>query len=150
MVKAQASTLIARTPAQVFELIAVDFYKNYQRWSPEVVSLTRISQGPLRLGSIARQVRVDQGRRTEATFRVCAYEPHRRLDFEGVSSPFHVSYRMDESVGGTRLTFSFELRRLELYMRPFEKLIRNAVQDGAERVVRNLKGLIEAETPPGT
>jgi hypothetical protein len=31
-------------------------------------------------------------------------------------------------------------------MRPFEKLIRVAVQDGAERTVRNLKRLIETET----
>jgi hypothetical protein len=32
-------------------------------------------------------------------------------------------------------------------MRPFEKLIRSAVQEGATRVVRNIKGLVEAEVP---
>ena len=36
MVKAQASTLIARPAAQVYNFIAVDFLKNYQRWSPDV------------------------------------------------------------------------------------------------------------------
>jgi hypothetical protein len=30
-------------------------------------------------------------------------------------------------------------------MRPFEKLIRAAVQDGAERVVQNIKRLVENE-----
>jgi hypothetical protein len=30
-------------------------------------------------------------------------------------------------------------------MRPFEKLIRRAVQEGARRTVRNLKQLIESE-----
>jgi len=40
------------------------------------------------------------------------------------------------------------LRRLDLMMRPFEKLIRIAIQDGAERTVRNLKRLIEAEAAP--
>jgi len=34
------------------------------------------------------------------------------------------------------VTFTFELQRLELLMRPFERLIRFAVQDGAERLVR--------------
>jgi hypothetical protein len=48
----------------------------------------------------------------------------------------------------TRLSFAFELRQLDLYMRPFEKLIRAAVQEGAERVVRNIKGLVEREVAP--
>lgn len=43
------------------------------------------------------------------------------------------------------------LIQLELYMRPFEKLIRVSVQDGAERVVRSIKGLVERESaPPGS
>jgi hypothetical protein len=43
------------------------------------------------------------------------------------------------------VTFIFELDRLEPRMRPFEKLIRIAVQDGAKRTVRKLKLLIEKE-----
>jgi hypothetical protein len=48
-------------------------------------------------------------------------------------------------VSSTRVTFTFELPKLELFMRPFEKLIRVVAQDGAERTVRNLKRLIEAD-----
>jgi hypothetical protein len=50
----------------------------------------------------------------------------------------------------THLTFIFELAQLNLALRPFEKLIRIAAQDGAERVIRNLKGLIESSwsAPP--
>ncbi|HWP00375.1 MAG TPA: hypothetical protein VNL74_07095 [Methylococcus sp.] len=60
-------------------------------------------------------------------------------------------YRCDYSIEGlhtnreSRLTFEFVLLQLELYMRPFEKLIRVVIQDGAERTVRNLKRLIEIE-----
>jgi hypothetical protein len=43
------------------------------------------------------------------------------------------------------LTFTFEFPELELMLRPFEKLVRVAVQDGAERTVRNIKGLLEKE-----
>ena len=145
MVRGQASTVIARPPEQVFEFVAVDFFKNYQRWSPEVVSLQPVSQGRVRVGTTCRQVRVDQGRRTESTFRVTVFEPGKRVDFKGISSPFLVSYRLDAVADRTRLTFTFELSRLEFYMRPFEKLVRTAVQEGAERVVRNINDLMETQ-----
>ena len=146
MIKATANTLVASSADRVFEFIATDFFKNYLRWSPEVVSLKPLSKGPVRLGTTARQVRIDRGRRTEATFKVVAFELGQRVDFQGVSDPFYISYRMENQPNGTRLTFAFELSRLEFYMRPFEKLIRITAQDAADRVVRNIKGLIEAET----
>ena len=147
MLKAQASTLIARPAEQVFNFIAVDFFKNYERWSPEVVSLKPLSQGPVRIGTTCRQVRIDQGRRTESTFRVSRLEPGKHVEFEGTSSPFRVCYQLDPTAEKTRLTFTFELSRLELFMRPFEKLIRIAMTEGAESVVRNIKRLIETEVP---
>ena len=147
MVKAQASTLITRPAEQVFDFIAVDFVKNYQRWSPEVVSLEPRSQGPVRVGTACRQVRVDQGRRTESTFRVSRLEPGKHVEFEGISNPFRVSYQLDPVTDKTRLTFTFELSRLELFMRPFEKLIRIAMAEGSESVVRNIKRLSETEIP---
>jgi len=37
------------------------------------------------------------------------------------------------------------LTEIQLFMRPFEKLIRVVVQEGAERTVRNLKRLTETD-----
>ena len=145
MVKVQASTLISRPPEQVFHFVAIDFLQNYERWSPEVISLQALSEGPVRVGTTWRQVRVDQGRRTESTFRVSRFEPARRVDFEGTSNPFRVTYQLEPIDVRTRLTFTFELSRLELFMRPFEKLIRVAMQDGAEKIVRNIRHLVETE-----
>lgn len=147
MIKAQASTLIASPAKRVFEFIAVDFFKNYKRWSPEVVSLQPVTDGPVQVGTTAKQVRVDQGRETESTFRVCAFEAGKRVDFQGVSSSFYISYQLESVANGTRLTFVFELVKLEFYMRPFEKLIRIAIREGAERVVHNIKCLIESGEP---
>jgi carbon monoxide dehydrogenase subunit G len=132
----------------VYRFIAEDFARNYPRWSPEVRELRMMSKGPLRVGSLARQVRVDQGRRTESTFKITQMEPQRRLTFQGTSFPFVVDYRLEAKEAKTRLTFTFELRRLDLMMRPFEKLIRVAVKEGAEQTVRNLKHLIESECAP--
>jgi len=146
VVKARASTLITATPQQVFEFIAVNFEQNYPRWSPEVKALEMLTPSPLRLGTQARQVRVDQGRQSNSTFSVTAFEPPRRVSFAEGNDQFRTDYQVDPLGQQTRLTFAFELRRMELYMRPFEKLIRVAIQDGAERVVRNIKSLIERET----
>jgi hypothetical protein len=148
VVKAQASIEIQRQPESVYRFIADDFARNYPRWSPEVKDLRLMSPGPMRVGTLARQVRIDQGRRTESTFKITQMQPHKRLVFHGTNVPFIVDYRVDAGSAHTKLTFTFELRRLDMMMRPFEKLIRTAVQDGAERTVRNLKRLIEAESAP--
>ncbi|NEX18432.1 MAG: polyketide cyclase [Halochromatium sp.] len=149
MVKAQASIEIERSPKSVYRFIAEDFARNYPRWSPEVKKLQFHTQGPLRVGSVGRQVRIDQGRRTESVFRITEMQPAQRLTFESDSPSFLVDYLfVQDSEQRTQLTFTFELRRLDLMMRPFEALIRHAVQDGARRTVQNLKRLIEAELEP--
>ncbi|WP_201247131.1 SRPBCC family protein [Halochromatium salexigens] len=146
MVKAEARIEIERSPALVYRFIAEDFALNYPRWSPEVKELEINTQGPLRVGSVGRQVRVDQGRRTESVFRITQMEPAQRLTFESNAPNFLVDYHIaPQAEDRTQLTFTFELRRLELIMRPFEKLIRYAVQEGAQRNVRTLKRLIESE-----
>lgn len=142
----KASTIIQKPVEEVFHFIGNDFFNNYPRWSPEVEDLKALSGGPLKVGSLVRQVRVDHGHRTESTFKVTDFEPNRRIAFSGVSAAYRCIYDLEktESPGSaTRVAFTFELPELEIFMRPFEKLIRIAIQDGAERTVRNLKGLIE-------
>ena len=143
VVKAQASIMIARSPQQIYDFVAVDFARNYQRWSPEVQRLDMLTPGPLRVGSRARQVRLDRGRRSDTTFRVIALEPPKRVGFAESADKFRIYYQMDPVGADTRLTFTFELKRMELHMRPFEKLIRVTVREGATRVVRNIKLLVE-------
>ncbi|MDR5899486.1 SRPBCC family protein [Halomonas vilamensis] len=145
MVKSQSSTLIRCPVSDVFRFVVTDFVRNYPRWSPEVQKLTPLSSGPLAVGWMARQVRIDQGRRSEADFRVIALELDRRVCFKGIKDPFEINYIFEPQFDYTRLTFSFELARLNFAMRPFEKLIRIAVKDGTDRVVRDLKTLAERE-----
>ncbi|MCG5499310.1 SRPBCC family protein [Ectothiorhodospira lacustris] len=148
MVKAQTRTLIRRPLEQVFRFVVEDFVTNYPRWSPEVKSLRVLTDGPVQVGWTGRQVRVDQGRRTESDFRVIALEPGRQVTFRGLNDPYRIDYRFEPRDQHTELHFSFELGKLSLPLRPFEKLIRLAVQEGTERTVRNLKGLVEAEIEP--
>lgn len=142
-----AKIIVNRPVEKVFNFIAVDFFENYPRWSPEVKDLELLSEPPLQLNSLVRQVRVDNGQRSESTFRITAYHVNRKLIFEGVSNAYRCSYDFSSSdfSAATEVSFCFELLKLELFMLPFEKLIRIAVQDGATRTVRNLKNLIELD-----
>jgi len=141
----KASITINRPTEDVFKFISIDFFQNYPKWSPEVIQLEALTEGPVKLGTIARQVRVDQGHRTESKFRVTVYEPNKCLCFTGVSDPYRCTYELaDSNLGKTaRLSFTFELLEIQMFMRPFEKLIRSVVQDGTERTVRNIKRLAE-------
>lgn len=141
-----ASTIINKPVETVFNFIGVDFFENYPRWSPEVIECELLSDPPLRLNSLARQVRIDQGQRSESTFRVTCFDPFNKLTFEGVSNPYRCFYifKPGATAEQTEITFTFELLKLELFMLPFEKLIHIAVREGAVRTVRNLKTLIES------
>lgn len=147
-VVARASVVVDRSADEVFKFIGEEFFTNYPRWSPEVQELKQLSTGLVKEGVRARQVRVDQGHRNESTFVVTIFQSGQRVCFEGVSNAYRCDYELMalKPAASTRITFTFELPTLELFMRPFEKLIRVVVQDGAERTVRNLKRLIETES----
>lgn len=141
-----ASVVVERPAVEVFKYIGDDFFQNYPKWSPEVKELKQITPGPVKFGTIARQSRIDHGRRTENNFRVTTYEQNARLVFAGTTDPFRCIYDLEEINSGksTKLTFTFELLELQLVMRPFEALVRSSIRDGSERTVENIKQLMES------
>ena len=145
MIRGEASTTIRQPASTVFGFIVDDFRTNYPRWSPEVVSLRPLSDGALRIGFMAEQTRLDQGRRSTSTFRVTACDRDRCLHIAGISQPFRLSFELDATGATTKITFAFELLKIDFFMRPFEKLIRLAIEDGTRGVAGNLKRLLEAE-----
>lgn len=145
MITASASERIFHAVGRVYEFIAVEFVTNYPRWSSEVVELQALSEGPVRIGFRARQVRIDRGHKSESIFEVSELEPSRCICFNGVSAPYRCRYEFDDLRGSTRLTFTFELLKVEPHMRPFEKLIRMELADGAKRTVRKLQVLLDKD-----
>jgi hypothetical protein len=74
-----------------------------------------------------------------------------RIGFEGVSCPYRCDYLIEEAASdgsAALLSFTFELKQLELYLRPFSALIHRAIHDGVGRTVGTLKFLVEAEDDP--
>ncbi|PSQ94567.1 MAG: polyketide cyclase [Proteobacteria bacterium SW_6_67_9] len=147
MITGRSSIDIARPVATVYDFVVVRFFDNYPRWSPQVRELEALNGRDIALGTRGRQVRVDQGRRSETRFQVTRLEPERAVDFDGdKQAKFAIRYRFEpKGEQACRLSMEFELKQLDLFMRPFEKLIRLAVQDGTDQTVRNIKRLVEHE-----
>ncbi len=91
MVKARAEILIQRPLELVYGFVTRDVFANYPRWSSEVRRLDVLTPGPVRVGSRARQVRVDQGRQSESTFQVTTLEEPLQLDFAEGSNLLRIS-----------------------------------------------------------
>ncbi len=142
-ISGEASIKINRSIADVFSFIGERFYENYPKWAPEVVELQPLDGDQLFVGAKTKQVREDQGALVESVFEITEYQPVVQLIFKGIGEPYKHSYFLQsEDLDITELTFCFELSEIEVFMRPFQKLIRASIEDGAENTVENIKNLM--------
>ncbi len=147
LIHSHHTTVIHRSIEDVYQFVAVDFFRNYRRWSPEVSELEQITAGAMRVGVTGRQVRHDHGYRSEATFRVTRITPLLELRFASITKPeFEVCYRFDPVSSNTRIHFDFRLR-LPLVMLPLHERIASIVDQSGSRVVGNLRALLDESSP---
>jgi hypothetical protein len=145
-VAGQASAEIGCPIRVAFDFVGNRFFEHYRLWCAQVVELEIVSDGPVGVGTTARQVTLDRDIATESTFKIEEFTPPQVIALAGVSDPFRSVYELEEAgAASTKLNFTFELRELELFMRPFEKLVRTALQEGAQQTVDNLKQLLEEQ-----
>lgn len=146
-ISGEASISIKKSIADVFHFIGVRFYENYPKWTPEVIELKPLDGNDIFVGAKTKQVREDQGSTTESIFEFTEYEPILKIIFKGLDQPYSHSYLLETSEGNqtTKLTFKFELLEIDVFMRPFQKLIRASIEDGAENTVENIKNLMIAD-----
>ncbi len=143
----EASIDINKSIHDVFAYVGEHFFDNYPKWAVEVVEFEPLDSDSVFIGAKAKQVRKDNGAKTESIFEITDYQPDQKLAFQGVGAPYRHSYLLetDKPNSSTHLTFRFELLELDVFMRPFQKLIRSAIEDGAENTVENIKNLIAVE-----
>jgi hypothetical protein len=147
-----ACTVIEANPKDVFEFIADDFFDNYRKWAPEVIELEAIEGNKVCVGAKGRQVRQDVDSVVESSFEIVEYSPHKSFVFQGISPPYKNTYLTESHENGkqTRLTFQFDLLEIDVFMRPFVKLIRIAIEDGAEATVEKIKQLVDSKHAEST
>ena len=144
-ISASARTVAECPLGSSFEFVGHGFFQNYARWSPQVVELQPLSEGPMREGVKARQVMLDRGVRTELTFEIAQFGPPQLLGIKGISEPFRSLYEFEAATkGATQIAFSFEVEENDPFMLPFGALFRAALQEGAQRTVENIKQLLES------
>ena len=146
-VSGEASVEIEKGLPEVFAFVGEGFFENYPKWAVEIVDFVPLDGKRVFIGAKAKQVRKDNDTETESIFAITDYQPCHKLIFEGLDEPYKHSYLLEdgEQTQVTRLTFRFELLELDVFMRPFEKLIRYAIEEGAENTVENIKNLIVEE-----
>jgi len=142
----EASVDIDKPPHEVFHYVGKKFFHNYPKWAVEVVEFEPLDGKEIFIGAKAKQIRKDNGAKVVSIFAITDYQPQLKLILQGLADPYRHSYLLENNdVQPTRLTFRFELLELDIFMRPFVKLIRSAIEDGAENTVENIKNLIIAE-----
>ena len=129
---------IRRPTAEVFAFLA-DF-DNIPQWNYAIVQTQKVSEGPVGVGTIYRQVRSVPSH-SEERFEVTAYNPPRQLEIHGQLGPFPVrlSYALDAIPEGTRVTNAVELE----LRGPSRLLGRVAVPRVRDAVAANLSKLKE-------
>lgn len=144
----EASIEINKPIHDVFSYIGEHFFDNYPKWSVGVVEFEPLDGKEVFIGAKAKQKCKENDQEVESIFEITDYQPVVKLTFKGLTEPYKHSYLLEssEQMQPTRLTFRFELLELEVFMRPFEKLIRSAIEDGAENTVENIKNLIVHES----
>lgn len=147
-ISGEATVSIDKTIDRVFHYVGERFFDNYPKWAVEVVHFEPLEDNKIvSIGAKAKQIRKDNGAKIESVFEITDYEPCTRFCFQGINAPYKHTYlfECDENTMPTKLTFRFELLELDIFMRPFQKLIRTAIEDGAENVVENIKNLVMTE-----
>jgi hypothetical protein len=139
----QAQDVVSCPASTAFHVVAKCFFDNYPTWCPQVVELEQLSPPPIGPGTRGRQVTRDRGIDSEALFDVTKFSPEADFEITGTTEPFRSTYTFEKSDGGTVISFAFELKEIDLVMRPFQKLIKTALQDGASQTIENIKKLLE-------
>lgn len=147
----KANIEINKPVTYVFCFVGEQFFDNYPKWAVEVSEFKPLTGKDIFVGARAQQIRIEHGEKVESIFEVSEFESLKKITLVGVDAQFRNTYYFsaNDEDGQTELEFSFELLELELFMRPFEKLIRMAIEEGAENTVANIKNLL-ADEPPKT
>ncbi|MEP7081569.1 MAG: SRPBCC family protein [Chloroflexota bacterium] len=112
MKRVERKATIAAPPDEVFAYVS-DLEK-LSEWQAGVVSASRTSDGPMRVGATALVTREIMGNRVEAPLTVTEYDPPRRLaigsEVSGVKALGTLEFAPADSGKATDLTFAMEIR----------------------------------------
>ena len=122
---------LACTPEQAFRHVALEFFANHPSWDPDIVELTKSSEGDIGLGTTGREVRVMDGRRFVNEFKITEFRPNAAFAHRTTAGAMaeDVDYAISPSGQAAHLTL-----RLHIYPRnPLLWLLAPAIRPRIER-----------------
>lgn len=139
--KLEASTVIDRPAAMVWDFYAVNHVQNHPRWD-STIQLEAMSDEPVGVGTVIKR-RVNRGgSTTEGTMEVTEFDPDSAMRVRTQDGPMTIDgWAMLEATSddSTKLTIGADIPNLDPSM---EDVIRQLMQ----RSALNIKSLIESET----
>lgn len=149
------SAVIERSPEVAFAY-AVDTDR-VREWMPEISSLERLDDGPVKLGSRFRETRLMKGKAVTAEIEVVAHDgpPTRttppythagRASAMGVEGTYTLTFHAD-GPGRTRVELLAEARATSFLAKPLVGMIVKAMEQSDGDQLQRLKTAVERDTP---
>lgn len=142
MAQFKTSLVIHRSVEDVFTFVSN--YRNSPRWVSGTLEHTKVSAGPIGVGTVIRTTGRTMGLRVEATRIVTAYEPHARYAFKSEyrQVPLTTTFLFEPIPHGTRLTVVVEGEPTGLF-KAATPLVLGTIRQQFEGDLRRLKTLLE-------
>jgi hypothetical protein len=137
---------IQRPAGEVFAFLAA--FENIPMWNYAIDETTRVSAGPVGVGTRYRQTRSIPSRSVE-DFEVTVFEPATRLAIRGQIGPFQaaISYQLEGAAGATRLVNNVELSPPPAMPRLLAPLTTRRIKAAVAQNLAKLKLLLESSRP---
>ncbi len=140
----EVSVVIKRPVEEVFSF--VNDPANETLWSSGIVESSQISEGPVGVGTVMREVNRILGKRIENTYEITEYEPNKRYSCKSISGPFpwQGSFSFVSVEGGTKVTMAAEFE-VGSFFKLAEPLVIRMAKRQFQADFNNLKDLMEAQ-----
>jgi uncharacterized membrane protein len=143
MINVEVSTVINRPVSEVFDFLSN--MENNMKWRTSQQEVTKLSEGPIGVGTTYRMVNHILGRQLETEAEVIEYEPNRKYTTRDKSGnlPLEAQRIFEPVDGGTRVTLIFKADPSGVF-KIAGALFAAMAKRSLESDVANLKDLMEA------
>ena len=138
------SAVLAASPAEVYAFVADP--ANVPRWQSQVISSVRTSPPPTVTGSTGEIVFEVMGQRVTAVTTIREAVQDKRLVIASSVSGMSVVGSVDlaPADGGTKVTYSSEIKAESIWMAPMEGLVADAAERDIAPSLERLKAALAA------
>ena len=132
-------------PGEAFSFIAENFFKNHQKWDPDLIENVKTSDGPIGIGTTGRAVTRFAGKQV-ADFKITNYSPNKNFAFINTSGAVYLerAYSFEASPnGGTDINFIFDMRPKALRTKIVFPILKAITKKKVSSNIKLLESLLE-------